>query len=335
MPLPLEPHASGEEVRDLHRRLASAGYPSHTDTLDRYGAETVAAVCAFQLARGLASTGTCDMATWSHLVEAGFRLGDRLLYLHSPMLRGDDVADLQLRLGSLGFDAGRIDGIFGVQTERALAEFQRNAGLPTDAIAGQETIRELSRLGAKTDLRDPVAVVREREHLRRTPRSLVGRRIVLGEFGGSAALVLATARHLRELAASVVTLHHPDSSRQAADTNAAEAEMYLAVQTCAEPECTALYFATTGYVSEGGKRLAELVALAMQTTLLFDCITLGSRTSVLRETRMPAVHLRVGPASTVSTQLATLAVALATATERWFVEPLDESHPQPQPLLGP
>ena len=77
MPLPLEPHASGEEVRDLHRRLASAGYPSHTDTLDRYGAETVAAVCAFQLARGLASTGTCDMATWSHLVEAGSGRGSR------------------------------------------------------------------------------------------------------------------------------------------------------------------------------------------------------------------------------------------------------------------
>ena len=46
------------------------------------------------------------------------------------MQRGDDVADLQQRLSTLGFDTGRVDGIFGDRTSRALAEFQRNAGLP-------------------------------------------------------------------------------------------------------------------------------------------------------------------------------------------------------------
>ena len=70
------------------------------------------------------------------LVEAGYRLGDRSLYLHSPMMRGDDVADLQLRLGGLGFDAGRIDGVFGPDSARALLDFQRNTGLATDGIAG-------------------------------------------------------------------------------------------------------------------------------------------------------------------------------------------------------
>ena len=50
------------------------------------------------------------------------------------MLRGDDVAELQQRLCTLGFDTGRVDGIFGDATVRALGEFQRNAGLPVDGI---------------------------------------------------------------------------------------------------------------------------------------------------------------------------------------------------------
>ena len=77
---------------------------------------TQAAVCAFQQARGLTSTGVCDDLTWTALVEASWRLGDRHLYLRAPHLRGDDVAELQHRLGQFGFDAGRVDGIFGVET---------------------------------------------------------------------------------------------------------------------------------------------------------------------------------------------------------------------------
>ena len=39
-----------------------------------------------------------------------------------PMLRGDDVAELQVLLSQLGFNPGRIDGIFGPTTGDALAE---------------------------------------------------------------------------------------------------------------------------------------------------------------------------------------------------------------------
>jgi N-acetylmuramoyl-L-alanine amidase len=328
MPLPLEAGARGEDVRDLHLRLAAAGFAVRGAAPDHFSEATSGAVRSFQAARGLAASGVCDSTTWHQLVEAGHRLGDRLLYLHAPKLRGDDVAELQLRLGSLGFDAGRVDGIFGSETERALVDFQRNAGLPTDGIAGQDTVRELGRLGAKSDQRDPVAVVRERERLRRSPRSLVDRRVVLGEFGGSAAAVLATARQLRTLGASVITLHHPDASRQANDANASDAELYLAVDTTADAACCAMYFATTGFVSTGGLRLAQIVAAAAAEVLQTAPTSLGNRTPVLRETRMPAVQLRVGPAGLVGTHLATLAAALVAAIEHWFLEPIDDVHPE-------
>ena len=73
------------------------------DLRGRFGPGTQAAVVDFQRHRGLPASGVCDTATWMALVEAGYRAGDRLLYLRSPMLRGDDVADLQRSLGALGF----------------------------------------------------------------------------------------------------------------------------------------------------------------------------------------------------------------------------------------
>ena len=75
----------------------------------------------FQSARGLRSDGVCDEQTWTALVEASWRLGDRLLFLTSPNLRGDDVAELQSRLGRLGFDCGRVDGILGPRTAASVA----------------------------------------------------------------------------------------------------------------------------------------------------------------------------------------------------------------------
>ena len=63
------------------------------------------------------------------------------------MTRGDDVAELQARLGRLGFDAGPVDGIFGPLTAVALADFQRNSGLHPDGICGFETLQALRRVG--------------------------------------------------------------------------------------------------------------------------------------------------------------------------------------------
>jgi N-acetylmuramoyl-L-alanine amidase len=64
-----------------------------------YDLELEAAVRRFQRDRGLLESGLVDLTTWRAIVEAGYRLGDRLLYLRRPPLRGDDVAWLQNALG--------------------------------------------------------------------------------------------------------------------------------------------------------------------------------------------------------------------------------------------
>ena len=89
-----------------------------------------------------------------------------MLYVRRPMLRGDDVVELQRRLNTLGFDAGKEDGIFGPDTAGALTEFQRNAGLGCDGIFGPDTADALARIGALrigTLAVGSVASVRERE----------------------------------------------------------------------------------------------------------------------------------------------------------------------------
>ena len=112
---------------------------------DTFSEATQATVQAFQRSRGLPITGAVDATTWARLLEAGWHLGNRLLYLVRPYLRGDDVAELQVRLSQLGFDPGRVDGVFGPLLDRALSEFQRNCGLETTGTLTQQTLIQLRR----------------------------------------------------------------------------------------------------------------------------------------------------------------------------------------------
>jgi len=116
--------------------------------------------------RGLVVDGICGPQTWAALVEADHRLGDRMLYLRSPMTRGDDVTELQRRLGSLGFDAGWLDGIFGPDTEAAVRDFQHNQGLTADGVVGRDTVHSLERISGRITDDRTVAAVREVERLR-------------------------------------------------------------------------------------------------------------------------------------------------------------------------
>ena len=270
--------------------------------------------------------GVCGEQTWAALVEAGYRLGDRLVYLRHPMLRGDDVADLQRRLGALGFDAGRVDGIFGPDTQRALMEFQRNAGLTVDGVCGPATLQALERLGARREHRQPVVAVRELETLRQAPRTLQGKRVVLGHDGGLHAVASAAARVLMEAGAHVAVLEHPDQSQQAAEANAGEADVYVGLVLEAEGQgCRSAHYAGHRYESAGGRRLAELIQASVPPALgLPDGGVRGMALAVLKETRMPAVVCELGPPQRVVPASAELAQALAKAVAEWVASPCDD-----------
>ena len=82
-------------------------------------------------------------------VEASWQLGDRPLRLSPRTCAATTSATLQTALGRLGFDCGRVDGIFGPATARALEDFQRNCGLDVDGVCGTATVRALQINGAR------------------------------------------------------------------------------------------------------------------------------------------------------------------------------------------
>jgi len=280
---------------------------------------------AFQYRRGLRVDGVCGTQTWSALVEAGLRLGDRFLYLRRPMLRGDDVAELQQRLSALGFDTGRVDGIFGPLTSTALADFQRNTALPVDGILGASTFLELRRVTPRHGDPELVSTVRDRDRLRRSPRTLLGRRIAIGEEGGLDVLVRAVRRRLTVVGAHVVPILHPDPSAQAAAANAAGVDVFLGLRLdLNHAQCSVAYYSGYSYESAGGRHLAELVhALAVAALGVPAGGVKGMAVAVLRETRMPAVVCEIGPPHLVVRHSGALADALAQALVAWAATPVD------------
>ena len=278
----------GEDVRDLQQRLVAIGFALTGDDAGVFGPATERAVHEFQTRRGLRVDGIVGRETWSALVESGFALGDRLLYFRRPMLRGDDVAELQRRLNALGFDAGREDGIFGRATAGALGEFQRNSGLPADSICGDTTIAALARVGTLAD--GEVSAVREREALRRAPRSLVGRRVFVTATPGFMALGETVAHLLRQLGAEVVVdTSGVDDSTLATAANDYAAELFLAIRSGDHPGCRCAYFASGRFRSEAGFRIANAVKDEVAAVLSTSAEASGRTYTVLRETRMAAV----------------------------------------------
>ncbi|MBE0447022.1 MAG: peptidoglycan-binding protein [Actinobacteria bacterium] len=137
----------GNEVVDIQIKLSRLGYNLGPNGADGcFGDATEIAVKEFQRDRDLIVNGRVDEKTWKVLVEATYRLGDRLLYLRSPFYKGDDVRELQNYLNTLGFNTGQVDGIYGETTERAVREFQRNVGLQSDGIFGQSTLAAIQNL---------------------------------------------------------------------------------------------------------------------------------------------------------------------------------------------
>ena len=52
---------------------------------------------------------------------------------------GSEVMELQKFLNGAGYDAGKLDGKFGLKTKEALIQFQTANNLKSDGIVGYET----------------------------------------------------------------------------------------------------------------------------------------------------------------------------------------------------
>jgi N-acetylmuramoyl-L-alanine amidase len=287
-----------------------------------FAASTERAVAEFQGARGLHVHGRCDEPTWTALVEASYQLGDRTLVLSAPNMRGDDVGALQSVLARLGFDCGRVDGILGPTTTRALEDFQRNCGLTPDGICGPETVRALDVLGRQSGSGPGVAALREFEALSGSCRRLDDLRVVIGQFGGMSSLTRQVTHALRQRGATVTATDEPDAPAQAATANRFAATVYVGFEARAETVATVCYYAVPTFESSGGRSLAtRLVHMFEKRVPDIPLQAHGMRLPVLRETRMPAVLCAIGPVQDVIDLNAGVAAAVVEALESWADAP--------------
>jgi N-acetylmuramoyl-L-alanine amidase len=332
----LRPGDRGEAVRDLQRRLLAAGFDLPAVEFGSFGARTEQALRAFQERRALRVDGMCDRETWNALVESGFRLGDRMLYLRRPMLHGDDVADLQRRLNRLGFDAGKEDGIYGPNTVAGLTEFQRNTGLGADGILGPDTAEALGRLDDPIASRrglpeGSVASVREREELRRGPHRMEGRRVYVAVTPGFSVLGDRVCRGLVAAGAlAALDASGSDDTALAAAANGYDADLFLGLRPGDEAGCGCSYFESGAFRSEAGYRVAAAVAAELGAVLGSPSRLCGRRTAALRETRMAAVicepvaHDDVAATRRLVTGTAAVAQAIVEGVRLGVEQPLSE-----------
>jgi len=319
---------AGPAVAQVRANLAVLGLlPASSDPLEEsssavFDEATDRAVREFQQQRGITVDGIIGPQTYHALDEARWRLGDRILsYVPAHLQAGDDVATLQQRLLDMGFDCGRVDGLFGVETEQALREFQRNVGIRPDGTCGPATFKALNQL-VRTVVGGRPHAMRESEAINRSGPTLFGKLIIVDPgHGGNdpgvaghglheASLVYDLAARVEgRLAATGSTAFltrgpdgHLDEVRRAEFANAAGADLVISLHMDTHPSTEAAGCATyfygndrIGHRSAVGERFAELVQREVcSRTDLLDCRTHPKTWDLLRRTRMPAVRIELG-----------------------------------------
>lgn len=317
----------GPQVRDVQARLLELGYAeAGLDAESReawFGEATEKAVRSFQEARRLRVDGLVGDQTWLELVEASYELGDRFLYITVPAFRGDDVREAQRFLNSLGFSAGKEDGIFGRETEAAVKAFQANTGLPQDGILGAATINALLSLRHAVKPTS-IAEVREKLSVESVSRLEEIQVLVAGPPAGNAGeLVNRLQGVLKERGAGVTEatwLAEADESRVAAEANRICADLLFGLCPAAAEETprdnlVLYYFSGGKSESPEGKRLALLMAEELGPHAHQPIAVVGKSFRILRESRMPCVVLE---GEVREAQLESAAGALQAAIVRWL-----------------
>ena len=88
---PITPGSTGAAVEDIQERLVKLGYTIEDDERQShtFGKSTARAVARFRLDHDLSLGEEVDASTWAIMVDEGYELGDRTVYLRLPNFHGN------------------------------------------------------------------------------------------------------------------------------------------------------------------------------------------------------------------------------------------------------
>ncbi len=306
-----------ELISNTLLRLGFISSPS-----DIFDEKLTQGVKAFQQDRGLTVNGLVNEITARSLEEARFRLGDRVLVFNTTaLMRGDDVANLQDRLIQMGFNCGKVDGVYEITTENAVKEFQKSVGILSDGRCGPATLISLMRLAKTVSGGAPSALRESINHSVRSP-ALANKVIVIdpswgGEFTGESAngvneseIVFDLAQRLEgrliALGVNVILTRSANNSPLEKDrikvANSVNADLVIALKVDSYKNEKANGVATYFYGREDkgvrsvvGERFANLIQreICARTDLL-NCHTHGKSWDLLRLTVAPTIRIDLG-----------------------------------------
>lgn len=141
----------GQAVIELQEELKNQGYFTFYKVTDYYGTITQDAVIKFQKAKGLTVDGIAGNQTQSALYTSSNESSITKYKLLRYGMRNLDVTNVQNALKTLGYFNYTSTGYYGLITQNAVIEFQKDNSLIVDGIAGPQTQTKLFSIINTTD----------------------------------------------------------------------------------------------------------------------------------------------------------------------------------------
>jgi N-acetylmuramoyl-L-alanine amidase len=323
--------SKGAKVLDIQRRIKLLGYDLGPGEIDGiFGPQTENAIKKFQQDRSVSVTGVVNDECWQELVDAGYCIGERMLYLKEPPFRGDDVKTLQLWLKTLGFFKNNESGIFEKNTYIALIEFQKNMKLSPDGILGGDTLVHLNRLKRIINEKQSSNFPLIRDLKKKNDKKL---KVIL-DFGDLPAdakkekkgyekndmlicsQIIDKCRALLEeekfevfATADKSRKNFPGLYVRIKKANRIKGDLLISINLnyCSDPKAcgsSCYYFKGLKSFSIGGKKIAEMIQEELIKKLkITDCRVHGTSYAILKDTSMTSVLVEPGFISNTSEAL--------------------------------
>ncbi len=137
--------AQGEHVKNLQKHLSAAGF-SPKRAGGTFDERTTGALKAFQRKSKLEATGVVNAKTWKALQKSYILTNSKAAPSQGLNERSGAVKASETLLKKLGFNPGKIDGLFDRNTLKAVKAYEKSQGSKVDGVIGTNQLAQMTRL---------------------------------------------------------------------------------------------------------------------------------------------------------------------------------------------